>query len=93
MLSGDNPRTVAAVATEVGIDGSEHFIDMRSVPSSDDIPTDTTVFGRVLPEQKRDIVRLLQAEGRTVAMTGDGVNDIPSLKAADIGIAMETAGE
>ncbi len=91
VLSGDNPQTVAAVAAELGIDGSDNHVDMRSVATVGDIPADTAVFGRVLPEQKRDIVRLLQAQGHTVAMTGDGVNDIPSLKAADIGIAMNTA--
>ncbi len=89
VLSGDNPLTVAAVAAELGIAGSEHHVDMRS--EAKDVPPETTVFGRVLPEQKRDIVRGLQAQGHTVAMTGDGVNDIPSLKAADIGIAMNTA--
>ncbi len=91
VISGDNPLTVSAVASEVGIPGADRFTDMRRVTSVESIPDDTTVFGRVLPEQKRDLVRLLQERGHTVAMTGDGVNDIPSLKAADIGIAMNTA--
>jgi magnesium-transporting ATPase (P-type) len=91
VISGDNPRTVTAVATEIGIPGADRYIDMRTVTSIADIPPDTVVFGRVLPEQKRDLVRFLQEQGHTVAMTGDGVNDIPSLKASDIGIAMNTA--
>ncbi|MFW2380484.1 MAG: HAD-IC family P-type ATPase, partial [Acidimicrobiales bacterium] len=91
VISGDNPQTVAAVAAEVGIPGADRFVDMRTIDSLDSIPEDTAVFGRVLPEQKRDLVRMLQSRGYTVAMTGDGVNDIPSLKAADTGIAMNTA--
>ena len=89
IVSGDNPRTVAAVAERLGIESSS--IDLRSVEDGAAISTDESVFGRVRPEQKRDLVRRLQAAGHTVAMTGDGVNDIPSLKAADIGIAMNTA--
>jgi cation-transporting ATPase E len=91
VISGDNPLTVSAVATELDIPNADHFIDMRSVEQIGDIPSDTVVFGRVLPEQKRDLVNFLKAQGHVVAMTGDGVNDIPSLKAADIGIAMDTA--
>ena len=91
VISGDHPRTVAAVATELGVPNAEHFVDMTKIDDLETIPPDTAVFGRVRPEQKRDLVRLLQARGHTVAMTGDGVNDIPSIKAADIGIAMNTA--
>ncbi len=91
VISGDNPRTVAAVAAELGIGDAGSYVDMRTIDDVDDIPPDAAVFGRVLPEQKRDLVRALQSRGHTVAMTGDGVNDIPSLKAADIGIAMNTA--
>ncbi len=91
VLSGDNPRTVASVAAELGIEGADRHVDLRTHANVADIEPTTTVFGRVLPEQKRDIVRLLQDQGHTVAMTGDGVNDIPSLKASDIGIAMNTA--
>ncbi len=91
ILSGDNPATVAAVAAEIGIEGAHDYLDLREHESMTEIPAETTVFGRVLPEQKRDIVELLQSRGHTVAMTGDGVNDIPSLKAADIGIAVDTA--
>ena len=91
VISGDNPRTVAAVAAEIGIPGAANHVDLRTVSALESIPEETTVFGRVLPEQKRDLVNLLKERGHTVAMTGDGVNDIPSLKAADIGIAMNTA--
>lgn len=91
IISGDNPRTVAAVATQLGLDPAGGCVDLRTVRSVSSISPDTVVFGRVLPEQKRDLVGRLQSGGHTVAMTGDGVNDIPALKAADIGIAMNTA--
>ncbi len=91
VISGDNPRTVSAVAAEIGIPNAEHQVDLRGVDDSEHIDPDATVFGRVDPDQKRDIVRSLQSRGHTVAMTGDGVNDIPAMKAADIGIAMDTA--
>jgi cation-transporting ATPase E len=96
VISGDNPRTVAAVAGSLGVVGAERAVDMRTVDVGDEASLDrlveeTTVFGRVLPEQKRALVGALQRAGHTVAMTGDGVNDIPALKAADIGIAMDTA--
>ncbi|NNC80686.1 MAG: HAD-IC family P-type ATPase [Acidimicrobiales bacterium] len=91
VISGDNPVTVSAVASELGLPGASRWIDMRTVESLDEIPADTVVFGRVLPDQKRDLVRFLQDQGHVVAMTGDGVNDIPSLKVADIGIAMDSA--
>lgn len=95
IVSGDNPATVSAVALQLGVPGAEHHVDLREVdldaPSAVDLVAATTVFGRVLPHQKRRLVELLQQAGHTVAMTGDGVNDIPALKRADIGIAMDTA--
>lgn len=91
VISGDNPRTVAAVARRVGIDCKEPF-DARELPSDiqelGEILTSHNVFGRVLPEQKQLFVKALQANGHVVAMTGDGVNDALALKDADIGIAM-----
>ncbi|HSJ92277.1 MAG TPA: HAD-IC family P-type ATPase, partial [Ilumatobacter sp.] len=91
VISGDNPATVASVAQSLGVPGAEHFVDLRDVDldadGADALVAKTTVFGRVLPHQKRRLVELLQAAGHTVAMTGDGVNDIPALKRADIGIA------
>ncbi len=92
VISGDNPATVAAVARRAGISGADSFIDARSLPSEPGDLADTleanTVFGRVTPYQKRAMVHALQQRGRTVAMTGDGVNDVLALKDADMGIAM-----
>ncbi|WP_307857554.1 cation-translocating P-type ATPase [Paenarthrobacter sp. DKR-5] len=90
ILSGDNPRTVAAVAREVGFDADG--FDARRLPEDLDglgeVLEREHVFGRVTPEQKKSIVQALQARGHVVAMTGDGVNDALALKNADIGIAM-----
>jgi cation-transporting ATPase E len=101
VLSGDNPTTVAAIARVVDLAGTGEEVrgvDARELPLTADDPEDLAalravmrrerVLGRVMPEQKRAIVTALQAEGRTVAMTGDGVNDALALKDADLGIAM-----
>jgi cation-transporting ATPase E len=92
VISGDAPDTVAAVARSVGITPIVAF-DATDLPEFDDpefqrIVTETTVFGRVTPEQKRNIVSAQQDQGQVIAMTGDGVNDVLALKQADMGIAM-----
>lgn len=96
VISGDDPVTVSAVAAQAGIDGSGDWIDARELKTDQDIAKairQYTVFGRVVPNQKRKIVRALQAAGHTVAMTGDGVNDVLALKDADCGVAMASGAD
>lgn len=92
IISGDNPRTVGAIASRLGIEGAESPVDARDLPTDPDelaeIMETEHVFGRVTPDQKRAMVSALQSRGHTVAMTGDGVNDALALKDSDIGIAM-----
>ena len=92
VISGDNAVSVGAVAAKLGLHG--RAVDARELPTEQgelaDVLDANTVFGRVRPDQKRAIVHALQARGHTVAMTGDGVNDVLALKDADIGVAMGT---
>lgn len=96
VISGDNPVTVSAVAAQAGIDGAGDWIDARELKTDQEIARAVrryTVFGRVVPNQKRKIVRALQGAGHTVAMTGDGVNDVLALKDADCGVAMASGAD
>lgn len=90
VISGDNPVTVSRVAQQAGIVGSDRYVDAQSIKDGeyDQAVLDYNVFGRVKPEQKKEFVQALQRNGQTVAMTGDGVNDILAMKEADCSIAM-----
>lgn len=95
VISGDNPFTVSAAAKEAGISGYEKFIDLNGLSDDEVIEAAEkfTVFGRVKPEQKRLIVKSLKENGHTVAMTGDGVNDILALREADCSIALASGSD
>ncbi len=96
VISGDNALTAANAAKTAGIEGTEKICDCSIVKSEEELikaASEYTVFGRVTPEQKRTIINALKAEGHTVAMTGDGVNDVLAMKEADISIAMASGAE
>lgn len=96
VISGDNPLTVSKAAEEAGIEGASKYIDASMLDTKEKISKailEYNVFGRVTPEQKRLFVRALKKAGHTVAMTGDGVNDILALKDADCSIAMASGSE
>ncbi|MCH4072555.1 HAD-IC family P-type ATPase [Pseudoramibacter sp.] len=96
VISGDNPVTVSEVARKANISGAEDYVNAQDLKTQEDIDEavkKTTVFGRVTPEQKRQIVHALQAQGHTVAMTGDGVNDILAMKDSDCSIAMASGSD
>ncbi|WP_181790119.1 HAD-IC family P-type ATPase, partial [Streptomyces phytophilus] len=97
IISGDNAVSVGAVAAKLGMAGADRTVDARTLPADRDemaaVLDDNAVFGRVNPQQKRDMVAALKSRGHDVAMTGDGVNDVLALKDADIGVSMGSGSE
>ena len=95
IISGDNPATVRTVAMRAGLEDCDNIIDMSTVSDDEifDIADKYTIFGRVLPHQKLELVKALKAQGHTVAMTGDGVNDVLALKEADCSVAMASGSD
>lgn len=96
IISGDNPATVRAVAMRAGLEKCDEIVDMSTLSTEEEVydaATKYTVFGRVLPDQKLMLVKALKAAGHTVAMTGDGVNDVLALKEADCSVAMASGSD
>jgi len=96
VISGDNPETVSEVAKRAGIEHADQFIDAGTLDTDSKLASaleEYTVFGRVTPKQKQKLVQALQKAGHTVAMTGDGVNDILAMKDADCSVAMASGSE
>ena len=96
VISGDNPETVSEVASRAGIEHADQFIDATTLDTDSKLANaleEYTVFGRVTPKQKQKLVQALQKAGHTVAMTGDGVNDILAMKDADCSVAMASGSE
>lgn len=96
VISGDNPLTVSRIAQAAGIENADQYVDASSLINEEDLMEAAdhyTVFGRVTPDQKRILVRALKGAGHTVAMTGDGVNDVLALKDADCSVAMASGSD
>ena len=96
VISGDNPVAVSEVARQAGIEGAERYVDAATLDTDEKVAEAVrtcTVFGRVTPAQKRKFVKALQADGHTVAMTGDGVNDILAMKESDCSITVATGSD
>ena len=96
VISGDDPVTVSAIAKKAGLKNANHYIDATTIKTSEEMQravAECSVFGRVTPQQKKQIVQALQSQKHTVAMTGDGVNDVLALKEADCSIAMAAGSD
>ncbi len=95
VISGDNPHTVSVIAKRVGISNADKYISLQNMSDEEvrAIAADYTVFGRVNPAQKKLLIRFFKERGKTVAMTGDGINDILAMKEADCSIAMANGSE
>ena len=96
VISGDNPVTVSAAAREAGIEGADRYVDASTLETYEDIEAaceEYNVFGRVKPNQKKLLIQALQSNKHTVAMTGDGVNDVLALKEADCSVAMASGSD
>ena len=96
VISGDDPMTVSAIAKKAGLKNANHYIDATTIKTSEEMQravAECSVFGRVTPQQKKQMVQALQSQKHTVAMTGDGVNDVLALKEADCSIAMAAGSD
>ena len=96
VISGDDPVTVSAIAKKAGLKNANHYIDATTLKTSEEMQravAECSVFGRVTPQQKKQMVQALQSQKHTVAMTGDGVNDVLALKEADCSIAMAAGSD
>ncbi len=96
VISGDDPVTVSRIAAECGLSGADRYVDVSKIPENQSLPElmeNYTVFGRVRPDQKKALIAALQETGHTVAMTGDGVNDVLAFKQADCSIAMASGSD
>ncbi len=96
VISGDNPLTVSQIAKRTGVKNWDQWVDLSGCKTDEEVKTAAsryTVFGRVLPDQKKLLIQALKEEGHTVAMTGDGINDVLALKEADCSIAMASGSD